>query len=68
MDNNQDIFLMLPCKAKSSRMHLPIMFEVSVISGKPEVHSIISQWEKTFQKCSPPDFKFYHNKKIPHVV
>ena len=32
---------------------------VSLISGKPEVHSIMSQWFKTFKNVTLPDFKFY---------
>ena len=35
---------------------------ISVISGKPEVHPVMSQWEKTFQKYNSPDFKFYPGK------
>ena len=30
---------------------------ISLISGKPEVHSIIS-----LKKCNPPDIKFYLDK------
>ena len=44
-------------------------FNVSVIYEKPEVHPIISQWQNSFQKHDPPDFKFYRGKltykKIP---
>ena len=39
----------------SSKMQCSL--DVSVISGKQEIHSIISHWYKTFQNCNPPDFK-----------
>ena len=35
--------------------------QVSIISGKPYVHSIIFS-VVTFKKCNPPDFKFYLSK------
>ena len=46
--------------------------DVSIISGKPEVHLMISLWSKTFKKCNRPAFKFYlgklNNNKNSHMV
>ena len=46
--------------------------DVSFISGKWEVHPIISVVKKTLQKCNPPDFRFYlgklNDKNFPHMV
>ena len=38
--------------------------DVSVISGKPEVHTKFFSGNKTFQKCDSPCFKFYPSKLI----
>ena len=34
----------------------------SSIARKPEDHPKCFNWKKTFQKCNPPDFKFYPSK------
>ena len=34
------------------------VLNISVISGKPEVHPTISEWQKNFSKLEPPDFNF----------
>ena len=53
----------------SYQMHLPTMFS---LFKKNKRMFIISQRYNTFQKCNPPDFKFYLskliNKKFPHMV
>ena len=36
--------------------------DVSIFSGKPEVHPKSHCCKNTFQNCNPPDFKFYLGK------
>ena len=44
----------------------------SFIARKPEVNSKFFKLLQMFQKCNPPDFKFYlgklNNKIFPHIV